>query len=66
MQNVHVGFRAKFHVLSNGALVFFLSLTLCTCRKIDTTIHQNFACIQPAFSACIGTYKKTNTPFERA
>ncbi len=34
MQNVHVVSRPEFHVLSNGALVFPVSLILCTGKWI--------------------------------
>ncbi len=51
MQNAHVASRAEFLVLFNGALDFAASQILCKYRKMDKTIHRNYACIQPSFSA---------------
>jgi hypothetical protein len=65
MSNVHAVSSSTFHALSNGALVFVVSLTLCT-GKMDRAIHQNCACIQPPFSA-VRTQLTGNqsAPFER-
>jgi hypothetical protein len=51
MQNVHVVARPEFHALSNGSLIFSVSLILCTGKWMKLFIHHNCACIQPQFSA---------------
>jgi hypothetical protein len=38
-------FRPEFHALSNGALVFAVSLMYMMHGKLDKTIHGNYACI---------------------
>jgi hypothetical protein len=42
MQNVRVVSRPEFHVISNGALVFWCKANIMH-RKIDTAIHRNLA-----------------------
>jgi hypothetical protein len=42
-------FQPKFHVHSNGALVFCWNKSNIMYRKMDKTIHGNCACIQPPF-----------------
>ncbi len=65
MQNVNVVSRPNLHALSNGALVFALSLILLT-RKWIKTIHENWACIQHAFSAFKTQLTgKPSVPYER-
>jgi hypothetical protein len=62
--NVNVVSSPKFHVLSNGALVFALSLILCTGKWI-----QLFTDIVLAFSLHfqhIGLTGKPSAPFARA
>jgi hypothetical protein len=48
MQNVHVVSRPKFHVFSNGALVFGVSLILAY-REMDSTIYGRRACVNLRF-----------------
>jgi hypothetical protein len=51
MQNIQVVSRSKFPVLSNGALVFAVSLILNMYRKMEETINEKCASIQLEFSA---------------
>jgi hypothetical protein len=67
MQNVNAVSRPTFHVLSNGALVFAVSLRLYTYRKMNKTIHRSYACIRTAFSAYITQLTEKPSPmFQRA
>jgi hypothetical protein len=50
MENAHAVSKPKFWVLSNGAIVFSLSLYIMY-RKTDRPLHGNCACIQGTFSA---------------
>jgi hypothetical protein len=43
--------RPKCHVLSNGALVFAVSIIFCTGKLIKLFAETALACIQPPFSA---------------
>ncbi len=60
MQNVHVLSRPVFNVISNGALVFAVSLILWTGKWIQL-FTETFACIQPAFSP----FSHFSAPFEK-
>ncbi len=56
----------KFHVLSNGALVFWRTSNIMY-RKMEETIHGNRVCIQPQFSGVKTQLTgKPSPPFERA
>ncbi len=64
IKNVDVVSRLEFHVLSNGALVFSISIILCRYRKMDEATET--PCIQPAFSEYrTRLTRKPMIPFEK-
>jgi hypothetical protein len=66
VQTVYGVSRPEFNVLSNGALVFAVSLILCA-GKWKKIIHGNRAYIIPPFSAYRTQLTgKPSAPFERA
>jgi hypothetical protein len=65
MQNVNVVFKPEFHVLSNGALVFTVSIILCPWKWIK--LFTETVCSQTRFSAHSSKLTaKPSAPFERA
>jgi hypothetical protein len=67
MQNVHAASTPEFHVLSNGALVFTVSIILYTGKRISLHVQGNCASIHPPFSAHMTQFtRKFSATFERA
>ncbi len=66
MQNVSAISRQKFDVIANGVTCFCCKSNIMY-RKMDKTIHENCACIQPEFSAYRTQLRgKPSAPFERS